>query len=329
MFKALQAIGTIVFVTLMSMAVMAGDYSDRSERAAVLDRVVAEGVDRDWAAAVLDDAKRQQSIIDAISRPAEKTKPWFEYRKIFLTERRAREGAEFLELHGATLAAVSAETGVPASVITAIIGVETFYGRIADSYRVVDALSTLAFDYPRRSPFFTAELEHFLILAYESGRDPLQLRGSYAGAMGYGQFMPSSYRSYAKDYDGDGVADIWASPDDAIASVANYFVRHGWRPGAPVVVPANNDGAPETLFEGGLKPEHSVGELAGQGFAPTTATDVTLMATPLRLEGADGPEYWLCLYNFYVITRYNHSAMYALSVWQLSQEIEALANGDA
>jgi membrane-bound lytic murein transglycosylase B len=329
MFKALQAIGTIVFVTLMSMAVMAGDYSDRSERAAVLDRVVAEGVDRDWAAAVLNDAKRQQSIIDAISRPAEKTKPWFEYRKIFLTERRAREGAEFLELHGATLAAVSAETGVPASVITAIIGVETFYGRIAGSYRVVDALSTLAFDYPRRSPFFTAELEHFLILAYESGRDPLQLHGSYAGAMGYGQFMPSSYRSYAKDYDGDGVADIWASPDDAIASVANYFVRHGWRPGAPVVVPANNDGAPETLFEGGLKPEHSVGELAGQGFAPTTATDVTLMATPLRLEGADGPEYWLCLDNFYVITRYNHSAMYALSVWQLSQEIEALANGDA
>ena len=329
MFKALQAIGTIVFVTLMSMAVMAGDYSDRSERAAVLDRVVAQGVDRDWAAAVLDDAKRQQSIIDAISRPAEKTKPWFEYRKIFLTERRAREGAEFLERHGATLAAVSAETGVPASVITAIIGVETFYGRIAGSYRVVDALSTLAFDYPRRSPFFTAELEHFLILAYESGRDPLELRGSYAGAMGYGQFMPSSYRSYAKDYDGDGVADIWASPDDAIASVANYFVRHGWRPGALVVVPANNDGAPETLFEGGLKPEHSVGELAGQGFAPTTATDVTLMATPLRLEGADGPEYWLCLDNFYVITRYNHSAMYALSVWQLSQEIEALANGDA
>ena len=291
----------------------------------MLDKVAAEGVDRDWAAAVLNEAERKQSILDAISRPAEKTKPWFEYRKIFLTEKRAREGAEFAAQHAETLADVSAQTGVPASVITAIIGVETFYGRIAGSYRVVDALATLAFDYPRRSPFFTSELENFLVLAYESGRDPLALKGSYAGAMGYGQFMPSSYRAYAKDYDGDGVADIWTSPDDAIASVANYFVRHGWQPGAPVVVPANDGGAPADIYDGGLKPTYSVGELAQQGFAPREATDVDLLATPLRLEGVDGPEYWLCLENFYVITRYNHSAMYALSVWQLSREIASLA----
>jgi len=307
----------------------AGDYTQGAQRDAVLDKVAAEGVDRDWAAAVLDEAERKQSILDAISRPAEKTKPWFEYRKIFLTEKRAREGADFAAQHAETLADVSAQTGVPASVITAIIGVETFYGRIAGSYRVVDALATLAFDYPRRAPFFTSELENFLVLAYESGRDPLALKGSYAGAMGYGQFMPSSYRAYAKDYDGDGVADIWSSPDDAIASVANYFVRHGWQPGAPVVVPANDGGAPPDIYEGGLKPTYSVGELAQQGFAPREATDVALMATPLRLEGVDGPEYWLCLENFYVITRYNHSAMYALSVWQLSQEIENLAQEGA
>ena len=307
----------------------AGDYTKGAQRDAVLDKVAAEGVDRDWAAAVLDEAERKQSILDAISRPAEKTKPWFEYRKIFLTEKRAREGADFAAQHAETLADVSAQTGVPASVITAIIGVETFYGRIAGSYRVVDALATLAFDYPRRAPFFTSELENFLVLAYESGRDPLALKGSYAGAMGYGQFMPSSYRAYAKDYDGDGVADIWSSPDDAIASVANYFVRHGWQPGAPVVVPANDGGASPDIYEGGLKPTFSVGELAQQGFAPREATDVALMATPLRLEGVEGPEYWLCLENFYVITRYNHSAMYALSVWQLSQEIENLAQEGA
>ncbi|MBT5208524.1 MAG: lytic murein transglycosylase B, partial [Halieaceae bacterium] len=189
------------------------------------------------------------------------------------------------------------------------------------------ALATLAFDYPKRSPFFTRELQNFLVLAYESGKDPLALKGSYAGAMGYGQFMPSSYRAYAVDYDGDGVADIWTNADDAIASVANYFLRHGWEPGAPVIVPANYDGDSSEIFAGGLKPEKTVGELAEEGFAPRSATDISLVATPLRLEGSEGYEYWLCLENFYVITRYNHSAMYALSVWQLSQEIESLAAG--
>ena len=237
------------------------------------------------------------------------------------------QGVAFAQQNAETLAKVSDQTGVPASVITAIIGVETFYGRITGSYRVIDALATLAFDYPKRSPFFTRELQNFLVLAYESGKDPLALKGSYAGAMGYGQFMPSSYRAYAVDYDGDGVADIWTNADDAIASVANYFLRHGWEPGAPVIVPANYDGDSSEIFASGLKPEKTVGELAEEGFAPRSATDISLVATPLRLEGSEGYEYWLCLENFYVITRYNHSAMYALSVWQLSQEIESLAAG--
>ncbi|MBT3458674.1 MAG: lytic murein transglycosylase B [Halieaceae bacterium] len=317
----------IMFGLILPTMSFGGEYSERTERDEVLANVVEQGVDRTWAAALLDQAERKQSILDAISRPAEKTKPWYDYRKIFLTDKRAREGVAFAQQNAETLAKVSDQTGVPASVITAIIGVETFYGRITGSYRVIDALATLAFDYPKRSPFFTRELQNFLVLAYESGKDPIALKGSYAGAMGYGQFMPSSYRAYAVDYDGDGVADIWTNADDAIASVANYFLRHGWEPGAPVIVPANYDGDSSEIFAGGLKPEKTVGELAEEGFAPRSATDISLVATPLRLEGSEGYEYWLCLENFYVITRYNHSAMYALSVWQLSQEIESLAAG--
>lgn len=317
----------IMFGLILPTTSFGGEYSERTERDEVLANVVEQGVDRTWAAALLDQAERKQSILDAISRPAEKTKPWYDYRKIFLTDKRAREGVAFAQQNAETLAKVSDQTGVPASVITAIIGVETFYGRITGSYRVIDALATLAFDYPKRSPFFTRELQNFLVLAYETGKDPLALKGSYAGAMGYGQFMPSSYRAYAVDYDGDGVADIWTNADDAIASVANYFLRHGWQPGAPVIVPANYDGDSSEIFAGGLKPEKTVGELAEEGFAPRSATDISLVATPLRLEGSEGYEYWLCLENFYVITRYNHSAMYALSVWQLSQEIESLAAG--
>lgn len=317
----------IMFGLILPTTSFGGEYSERTERDEVLANVVEQGVDPTWAAALLDQAERKQSILDAISRPAEKTKPWYDYRKIFLTDKRAREGVAFAQQNAETLAKVSDQTGVPASVITAIIGVETFYGRITGSYRVIDALATLAFDYPKRSPFFTRELQNFLVLAYESGKDPLALKGSYAGAMGYGQFMPSSYRAYAVDYDGDGVADIWTNADDAIASVANYFLRHGWQPGAPVIVPANYDGDSSEIFAGGLKPEKTVGELAEEGFAPRSATDISLVATPLRLEGSEGYEYWLCLENFYVITRYNHSAMYALSVWQLSLEIESLAAG--
>jgi membrane-bound lytic murein transglycosylase B len=317
----------IMFGLILPTTSFGGEYSERTERDEVLANVVEQGVDPTWAAVLLDQAERKQSILDAISRPAEKTKPWYDYRKIFLTDKRAREGVAFAQQNAETLAKVSDQTGVPASVITAIIGVETFYGRITGSYRVIDALATLAFDYPKRSPFFTRELQNFLVLAYESGKDPLALKGSYAGAMGYGQFMPSSYRAYAVDYDGDGVADIWTNADDAIASVANYFLRHGWQPGAPVIVPANYDGDSSEIFAGGLKPEKTVGELAEEGFAPRSATDISLVATPLRLEGSEGYEYWLCLENFYVITRYNHSAMYALSVWQLSQEIESLAAG--
>ena len=191
----------VFFFTLFSASVLLAssswaDYSQNPGAQEFVNRVVDEhGLEREGVITLLASAQRQQSIIDAISRPAEKAKPWFEYRGIFLTERRIREGREFFALHRETLAKAQARTGVPAEIIVAILGVETYYGRIAGSYRVLDALATLAFDYPRRSKFFTQELENFLLLTREQGLDPLVLKGSYAGAMGYGQFMPSSYRN--------------------------------------------------------------------------------------------------------------------------------------
>jgi membrane-bound lytic murein transglycosylase B len=306
----------------------AANYADHPAAVALIDEMVAEhGFSREELSAQFASAERQQSILDAIARPAEKTKAWYEYREIFLTERREREGIEFFRAHRDTLSRAQAQLGVPAEVIVAILGVETYYGRIAGSYDVIDALSTLAFDYPKRSPFFTGELKNFLLLAREQGLDPLTLRGSYAGAMGYGQFMPSSYRAYAIDFDDDGLADIWANPVDAIGSVANYLAEHGWQAGDPVVsaATATTPVAP-AVFEGGLKPQRSIGQLAEQGLKAEQYLDPAALATPLRFELEDGHEYWLGLQNFYTITRYNHSSMYAMSVYQLSQRIaEAVA----
>jgi membrane-bound lytic murein transglycosylase B len=218
---------------------------------------------------------------------------------------------------------ISQRTGVPSAVIVAIIGVETFYGRITGSYRVIDALSTLAFDYPRRSPFFTQELEQFLILAWESGKDPLALKGSYAGAMGYGQFMPSSYRAYARSFEPGGVPDIWDNPADAISSVGHYLNAHGWQAGERVLLDAVANQPPDSLFAAGLKPSQSIEALARAGLSTEAGVDPQTQVTPIGLETIEGQRYWLGLQNFYVITRYNHSAMYAMAVWELSEAILA------
>lgn len=302
-------------------------YEAHPAAAAVIEELVAEeNFDREQLVAILTEAKRQESILEAISRPAEKTKAWWEYRKIFVTDQRISEGVAFWEKHREILARAEAAYGVPASIIVAIIGVETYYGRIAGSYRVLDALSTLAFDYPRRSEFFTKELKHYLILTREQGFDPADMVGSYAGAMGYGQFMPSSYRSYAIDFDGDEVTDIWNNVEDAIGSVANYFARHGWRAGEPVVyrADARSDDLPADLFvqgRSGLVPERSIAQFAEAGVTPRTELDPAALAIAMKFEVEDGLEYWLGLHNFYVITRYNHSSMYAMSVYQLSQAL--------
>ncbi len=263
--------------------------------------------------------ERKQSILDAISRPAEKVKTWAEYRPIFITDRRISQGVDFWRQHEAALTRAEQEYGVPAQVIVAIIGVETSYGGNTGSYRVIDALSTLGFDYPPRAEFFRKELKQFLLLAREQQVDPLTLKGSYAGAMGLPQFMPSSFRAYAVDFDGDGHINIWTDPDDAIGSVASYFKRHGWVTGEAVVSTATISGeqAEQGLTQG-LDPVKTVGELRALGWSSHEAVRDDERVTAFRLEGEAGPEYWLGLPNFYVITRYNRSAMYAMAVHQLS-----------
>lgn len=317
----------VVLLALLPLVACADgeNYSTHPAAADFMERLVAEDeFSREELERLFAAAERQDSILKAIARPAEKTKPWHEYRQIFVTDKRTRQGLEFMSEHRETLARAQAETGVPAAIIAAVMGVETYYGRITGSYSVVNALATLAFDYPPRSDFFTRELRHFLILAREQGLEPLSLKGSYAGAMGYGQFMPSSYRSYAVDFDGDGRVDIWENPVDAIGSVANYFKKHGWRPGEGIILPAHKSGdVPEGWMNAGLKPERRVAQFIAAGLEPMGDVQDDALATALALEGDDGMEYWMGLHNFYVITRYNHSSMYALSVYQLSQRLQA------
>lgn len=300
-----------------------GPYADNPQALELVNELVAEeGFDRGELLSLLSKAQRKDSILEAIARPAEKTKTWAEYRPIFVTDTRTRQGVEFYHQYASSLLRAEREYGVPAEIIVSIIGVETRYGRNKGSYRVLDALSTLAFDYPKRSPFFTSELKNFLLLAREQGIAADQPVGSYAGAMGYGQFMPSSYRAYAVDFDGDGKVDIWNNPVDAIGSVANYFKRHGWRSEEPVTSPARVSGKPAAgLFNNGLKPERTLADFAGAGIESVEHFPADALATAMEFEGADGTEYWLGLHNFYVITRYNHSAMYAMCVYQLGGQL--------
>ena len=265
--------------------------------------------------------EKKDWVLQAIARPAEKTKTWAEYRAIFITDKRIEKGREFLRRHRDTLARAEKTYSVPAEIITAIIGVETYYGQRSGKTRVLDSLMTLGFDYPPRSRFFLSELEQFLLLARDENIDAGEILGSYAGAMGMPQFISSSYRHYSVDFDGDGKRDLWSNPADVIGSVANYFSIHGWSKGEPVASPASvviPDGIDNINT---LKPHTSIGVLKSKGVKPQQSLDDKEMAALFRFEGENGDEYWLGLNNFYVITRYNHSAMYAMAVYQLSREI--------
>jgi len=308
-------------VLLLSLSVQA-DYLDSPKARAFAEKMVKDhGFERPEIDALLDEAKKKQSIIDAMERPAEKVKPWKDYRKIFITEKRIDEGVEFWRQNRKVLKQASQQYGVDPEVIVAIIGVETFYGRIKGGFRVIDALSTLSFDYPPRSAFFTRQLEEFLLLAREQRQDPLALTGSYAGAMGYGQFIPSSYRSFAVDFDGDGFADIWENRADAIGSVANYFAEHGWALGEPVVTRARAAKDVDENILNQLKLDKTVSDMEKMGVRPEKKLPGDTRVLPFELEAEDGVQLWLGLNNFYVITRYNRSTMYAMAVHQLSQLI--------
>jgi membrane-bound lytic murein transglycosylase B len=267
-------------------------------------------------------AHAQPSIIAAMSKPAE-AKPWYTYREIFVNPKRIQGGITFWQANAAALADAEQAYGVPAAIVVAIIGVETQYGGNMGKYQVLEALATLAFDYPRRAAYFRKELENFLLMTRAEGIDPLTPRGSYAGAMGYGQFMPSSFQSFAVDFDGDGHRDLWRNPRDAIGSVANYFKKNGWRSGEPVAVPARISGNRylDLVSRQLSPPKTRVADLQAQGVTPTEPVDGSQPAMLLELVGRTGPEYWLGFDNFYVITRYNRSQLYALAVYQLSQAI--------
>lgn len=277
---------------------------------------------------IFSDVRLKPQIVRAISLPAE-AKPWDQYRPLFLNDRRILGGVKFWDTHAAALLRARIQFGVPESMIIAILGVETVYGRNTGSYRVVDALTTLAVDYPPRADYFRRELEQYLLLSREHGIDPLSVKGSYAGAMGIGQFMPSSYRKYGLDFDGDGRSDLWRSADDAIGSVANYFKSFGWQTGQPVAVEVEVKGE-ETreLANTGWSARRSVDEWRQRGVVLRDSIPGQTEAMLVRLETSAGPEYWLGFQNYYVITRYNRSLQYALAVYQLSEEIEA-ARGSA
>ena len=269
----------------------------------------------------------RDDIIAKITRPAEKTKAWYEYRAIFLDQARIDNGVKFWRQHQAILDQAQLSYGVPAEIIVAILCVETRYGKITGRDGVLEALATLAFDYPRRADFFRSELEHYLLLTREERIDPLTLRGSYAGAMGLAQFMPSSYRAYAVDFDGDGRRDLWQNPADAIGSIGNYLHRHRWQPGEPIVLPAKvdqpNQPGIKALLDQGLKPQLSVAELRAKGVTLLNKGSVNdqQLAILLALQGQNGMNYWLGFNNFYVITRYNRSPLYAMAVYELGQEV--------
>jgi len=268
--------------------------------------------------------EQQEKVLKAIATPAERKKRWFEYRPIFLKNARAQTGVKFWNENQAILEQAEEIYGVPPEIIVAIIGVETYYGRITGKHPVFDSLVTLGFGYPKRAKFFMSELEHYLLMCREEGFDPSELKGSYAGAMGVGQFISSSYRRYSVDQNEDGKRDLWNSKEDIIGSVANYFKVHGWKKNQAIASPAQFSGDANTIDESNtLKPAFSYGQLNKQGFVADMpiANDEKVSLFVLDTS-KDSKEYWVGKHNFYVITRYNHSHMYAMAVYQLSQEIK-------
>jgi membrane-bound lytic murein transglycosylase B len=317
---------TLALVSILSTSCLAQQHPGAEEFAA---KAAAEyNLDQAEVLLVLENARFKQSIVDAISRPAE-AKPWYKYRPIFVTEKRIKGGVEFWRENEELIALASKKYAVDPQVIVAIIGVETFYGSITGSYRVLDALATLSFYYPDtgndRSEFFSKELMNFFVLGGEEDLPLDEVTGSYAGAMGLGQFMPSSYLEYAVDMDEDGRRDLWSSLPDVIGSVANYLHRHGWELDQPVTFPAivSSDADMSLIAKRDFKPKKTVEELAADGFSTARPVNGGMLAAVASLEEEDGDHFFMTFKNFYVITRYNRSPLYAMAVFELSEAIRS------
>lgn len=308
-----------------------GDFAFNPETSRFVDKMVSEhGFDRQQLHDVLAQTKRLDWVISLMDKQAPTSGPtpgpngsWNRYRSKFITPDNVQNGVTFWNQHEDALQRAWEVYGVPPEIIVGIIGVETRWGRVMGKTRIIDALATLSFAYPRRATFFTGELETFLLMARTEGQDPLSLRGSYAGAMGYGQFMPSSFKSYAVDFDGNGHINLW-DPVDAIGSVANYFKSHGWSKGAAVAVPANGQ-APN--LDSGFKTRYRVSTLSAVGLSPKGSLGDYQEASLLRFDVGSGYQYWYGLPNFYTITRYNHSNHYAMAVWQLGEAVGRARKG--
>ncbi len=306
---------------------MGGDFANNPNAQQFIDKMVNKhGFDRQQLQEILSQAKRLDSVLRLMDNQAPTTsvKPpsgpngaWLRYRKKFITPDNVQNGVVFWNQYEDALNRAWQVYGVPPEIIVGIIGVETRWGRVMGKTRILDALATLSFNYPRRAEYFSGELETFLLMASDEQDDPLNLKGSFAGAMGYGQFMPSSYKQYAVDFSGDGHINLW-DPVDAIGSVANYFKAHGWVKGDQVAVMANGQ-APG--LPNGFKTKYSISQLAAAGLTPQQPLGNHQQASLLRLDVGTGYQYWYGLPNFYTITRYNHSTHYAMAVWQLGQAV--------
>lgn len=325
-----KKISTIVCAGLMfsaSFNLHAGfsqaNYAKRADVKSFIDEMVDQhDFDRAYLEKKFTEAKRLDNVLESIAKPAEKRLNWKQYRPIFVTNKRSSKGVKFIEQHKNTLERAEKEYGVPVEIIAAIIGVETYYGKHTGRYTVFDSLTTLGFDYPPRSSFFKSELKQFLLLSKEENIDVDSMTGSYAGAMGMPQFISSSYRNYAVDFDGDGKRDLWNSIEDVIGSVANYFHRHGWKSGESITHLADVKDTSIVRKKNTLKPYATVGQFNKQGVKTDYKLNKDQRATLLKFEGKRGDEYWLGLKNFYVITRYNHSELYAMAVFQLSEKLK-------
>jgi membrane-bound lytic murein transglycosylase B len=295
----------------------------RPEIVAFVNDVVARNqLPKKQVLALLRKGEPQPKIIEAMTRPAEKVTPWWEYHDRFLTEERISQGAGFYAEHRASLERIANARGIPPEYLVAIMGVETKYGQFVGHYRVLDALMTLAFDYPPRSDYFRSELEQFLLLYSEEHLDPLKVTGSYAGAMGVPQFMPSSYRLFAVDGNDDKKRDLWSDWDDILASIANYFVEHGWQTGGPVLAETRLDPEPKFQIDTrNLELNETVESLNAQGVEVVGDETGTTPVVLISAEQQDGPKYRVGFKNFYVITRYNRSARYAMAVHDLAEAI--------
>lgn len=306
---------------------MGGDFANNPNAQQFIDKMVNKhGFDRQQLQEILSQAKRLDSVLRLMDNQAPTTsvKPpsgpngaWLRYRKKFITPDNVQNGVVFWNQYEDALNRAWQVYGVPPEIIVGIIGVETRWGRVMGKTRILDALATLSFNYPRRAEYFSGELETFLLMARDEQDDPLNLKGSFAGAMGYGQFMPSSYKQYAVDFSGDGHINLW-DPVDAIGSVANYFKAHGWVKGDQVAVMANGQ-APG--LPNGFKTKYSISQLAAAGLTPQQPLGNHQQASLLSLDVGTGYQYWYGLPNFYTITRYNHSTHYAMAVWQLGQAV--------